>query len=266
MSMMPTALIADDEPLLREQLKLRLAKLWPALSIVAEATNGAEALSAFEALQPDIVFLDIHMPLLSGLDAARLIGKGRDRRAHIVFITAFDQHALEAFERGAIDYVLKPFNEARLAETIARLQERIGAQAGDEEAGDGAQAERLSAVLRQLSNQIKPGAGFLQWIKASVGQTVRLIPIEDVYYFQSDEKYTRVVLEDSEVLIRKPIKELIEELDPDRFWQVHRATIVNTRVIAGVIRGLRDQADLKLKGRSEVLTVSRNFTHLFKQM
>ncbi len=262
---MPTALIADDEPLLRDQLKLRLARLWPELSIIAEATNGAEALSAFELQQPDVIFLDIHMPLMSGLDAARLIGKGRDKRAHIVFITAFDQHALEAFERGAIDYVLKPFNETRLAETIERLRERLAAPAAGSGTGQG-ETERLAAVLRQLSNQIKPGAGFLQWIKANVGQTVRLIPIEDVFYFQSDEKYTRVVLEDSEVLIRKPIKELIEELDPDRFWQVHRATIVNTRVIAGVIRGLRDQADLKLKGRSEVLTVSRNFTHLFKQM
>ncbi len=263
---MPTALIADDEPLLRDQLKLRLAKLWPELNIVAEATNGAEALTAFEAQQPDIAFLDIHMPLMSGLDAARLIGKGRDKRVHIVFITAFDQHALEAFERGAIDYILKPFNETRLVETIGRLQERIGASMATSENREAADAERLAAVLRQLSNQIKPGAGFLQWIKASVGQVVRLIPIEDVYYFQSDEKYTRVVLEDSEVLIRKPIKELIDELDPDRFWQVHRATIVNTRVIAGVIRGLRDQADLKLKGRPEGLTVSRNFTHLFKQM
>ena len=261
----PTALIADDEPLLRDQLKLRLAKLWPDLNIVAEATNGAEALTAFEAQQPDIVFLDIHMPLMSGLDTARLIGKGRDKRVHIVFITAFDQHALEAFERGAIDYVLKPFNEARLVETIERLQERVR-QGAPVAADRDADAERLTMVLRQLSNQIKPGAGFLHWIKASVGQTVRLIPIEDVYYFQADEKYTRVVLEDSEVLIRKPIKELIDELDPDRFWQVHRATIVNTRVIAGVLRGVRDQADLKLKGRSEVLTVSRNFTHLFKQM
>ena len=269
---MPTALIADDEPLLREQIRLRLSRLWPELTIVAEVTNGAEALSQYEALEPDIVFLDIHMPVMNGLDAARLIGRGHERRVHIVFITAFDEHAVEAFERGAIDYLLKPFNEARLSETVERLKDRIqsGVSAncpvGETDGSGSDYAEALSSVLRQLYAQIKPGTAYLQWIKASVGQTVRLIPIDDVFYFQSDEKYTRVVLEESEVLIRKPIKELIEELDPDRFWQIHRATIVSTRAIAGVVRGLRDQADLKLNGRPEILTVSRNYTHLFKQM
>lgn len=283
---MPTAIIADDEPLLLDQIRLRLAKLWPELTIVAEATNGAEALAEYEAYEPDIVFLDIHMPVMNGLDAARLIGRGRERDQYgvrkksvqIVFITAFDAHAVEAFERGAIDYLLKPFNEARLSETIERLKDRIrvgflanmpveDAEAV-ETAGEyeGNNTDKLNIVLRKLTAQIKPVAAYLQWIKASVGQTVRLIPIEDVFYFQSDEKYTRVVLEDSEVLIRKPIKELVGELDPDRFWQIHRATIVNTRVIAGVMRGVRDQADLKLNGRPETLTVSRNYTHLFKQM
>ena len=273
---MPTAIIVDDEPLLREQIRLRLSRLWPDLTIVAEATNGAEALSEYEALEPDIAFLDIHMPVMNGLDAARLMGRGqgrgRERRVHIVFITAFDEHAVEAFERGAIDYLLKPFNEARLSETVERLRDRIqsGVSAnfpiGEADGSGSDYTEALSSVLRQLSAQIKPGTAYLQWIKASVGQTVRLIPIDDVFYFQSDEKYTRVALEDSEVLIRKPIKELIEELDPDRFWQIHRATIVSTRAIAGVVRGLRDQADLKLNGRPEILTVSRNYTHLFKQM
>lgn len=278
---MPTALIADDEPLLREQIKLRLAKLWPELTIVAEATNGAEAHSQYENLEPDIVFLDIHMPVMNGLDAARLMvsGRERERRVQIVFITAFDTHAVEAFERGAIDYVLKPFNETRLAETIDRLKNRIQSAPSGISSGVGAveqqpysagdEAAKLRLILRQLDvqiAQIKPGTAYLQWIKASVGQTVRLIPIGDVVYFQSDEKYTRVVLEDGEVLIRKPIKELIEELDPDRFWQIHRATIVNIHAIAGVVRGLRDQADLKLNNRAETLTVSRNYTHLFKQM
>jgi DNA-binding LytR/AlgR family response regulator len=257
---MNTALIADDEPLLREQLRLRLKKRWPELEIVAEATNGTEALQRFEELEPDIVFLDIHMPVMNGLEAARLIGKGRSRRTHLVFITAYDEHAVEAFERGAIDYVLKPFNEARLAETIERLKERLEAPPSD---GD----DNLVGILRQLTAHLSGGgAGYLKWIKASVGQTVRLIPVDEVLYFQSDEKYTRVVLDDGEVLIRKPIKELIAELDPKVFWQVHRATVVNSKAIAGVVRGLRDQADLKLKGRPETLTVSRNFTHLFKQM
>lgn len=262
--MKPTAILADDEPLLRDQLKLRLAKLWPELTLVGEAVNGAEALAMFEEQEPDVVFLDIHMPVMTGLEAARMIGRGRSKRAHIVFITAYDEHAVEAFERGAIDYVLKPFNEARLGETIGRLQERLAAGAPAEESGNDAE---LAGVLRQLAGRLGlPGEAHLKWIKASVGQTVRLIPVDEVLYFQSDEKYTRVVLDDAEVLIRKPIKELLEELDPEQFWQIHRATIVNTRAIAGVVRGLRDQADLKVKGRPETLTVSRNFTHLFKQM
>ncbi len=260
---MPTAIIADDEPLLRDQLKLRLGKLWPELKLAGEAVNGAEALALFEELEPDVVFLDIHMPVMNGLEAARMIGRGRSKRAHIVFITAFDEHAVEAFERGAIDYVLKPFNEARLSETVARLQERLAAGEPPEENAD----DDVARVLRQLSARMgMPAESYLKWIKASVGQTVRLIPVDEVLYFQSDEKYTRVALDDGEVLIRKPIKELLEELDPEQFWQIHRATIVNTRAIAGVVRGLRDQADLKLKGRPETLTVSRNFTHLFKQM
>lgn len=255
-----TAIVADDEPLLRDMLKAKLGKLWPELSIVAEATNGAEALQHFEALEPDILFLDIHMPVMTGLDAARLIGKGRNKRVHLVFITAFDQHAVEAFERGAIDYVLKPFNEDRLKDTIERLKERLVRP--DEDDGS-----ELTQVLRQLTSQLSGGeAGYLKWIKASVGQTVRLIAIDEIVYFQSDDKYTRVVMDDGEVLIRKPIKELLAELDPNQFWQIHRATIVNTKAIAGVVRGLRDQADLKLKTRPETLTVSRNFTHLFKQM
>lgn len=261
--MNPTAIIADDEPLLRDQLKLRLGKLWPELKLAGEAVNGAEALALFEELEPEVVFLDIHMPVMSGLEAARMIGRGRSKRAHIVFITAFDEHAVEAFERGAIDYVLKPFNEARLSETVARLQERLAAGEPPEESTE----DDVARVLRQLSARMgMPAESYLKWIKASVGQTVRLIPVDEVLYFQSDEKYTRVALEDAEVLIRKPIKELLEELDPEQFWQIHRATIVNTRAIAGVVRGLRDQADLKLKGRPETLTVSRNFTHLFKQM
>ncbi len=260
-----TALIADDEPLLREQLKSRLAKLWPELKLVAEAVNGAEALALFEEHEPDVVFLDIHMPVMTGLEAARLIGRGRSKRTHIAFITAYDEHAVEAFERGAIDYVLKPFNEARLQETVTRLQERL--QAPAESASNSDDATDLAGVLRQLTSRMGlPSDEYLRWIKASVGQTVRLIPVEEVLYFQSDEKYTRVALEDAEVLIRKPIKELLDELDPKQFWQIHRATVVNTRAIAGVVRGLRDQADLKLKGRPETLTVSRNFTHLFKQM
>lgn len=258
---MPTALIADDEPLLRAQLRTRLSALWPELKIVFEAENGRQVAEHFDLCDeaPHVAFLDIHMPGLSGLEAARRIGK----RSRIVFITAFDQYAVQAFDQGAIDYVLKPFNEERLAETVERVKERL--QAGSAEPdGD---VDPLDAILERLAQRMSPrGAQFLQWIKASVGSTVRMIAVDDIAYFQSDEKYTRVVMDDGEVLIRKPIKELLDELDPDCFWQIHRSTIVNTRAIAGVVRGLRDQADLRLKGRNEVLTVSRAFTHLFKQM
>ncbi len=276
---MPTAIIADDEPLLRSQLRARLATLWPELAIVDEASNGLEALAAFdhEAAQPppDLCFLDIHMPGMSGLEVARRIREaaresGRDgakdgatRAPHLVFITAFDQHAVEAFEHGAIDYVLKPFDTDRLAETVERLKDRLAGGAPSMPAGDDHALTLLAAKLASLE---PPRRATLQWIKASVGSTVRLIPVEDVQYFHADDKYTRVITSDGEALIRKPIKELVAELDPSRFWQVHRATIVNTHAIAGVVRGQKDSADLKLKGRPETLTVSRAYLHLFRQM
>jgi DNA-binding LytR/AlgR family response regulator len=246
------AIIADDEPLLRAQLRARLARLWPELAIVAEMTDGRATEELLLAHAPDLFFLDIHMPGVNGLEAARAIAG----RAHVVFVTAFDQYAVEAFERGAIDYVLKPFNEPRLALTVERLKARLKeAPAGIEE------------LVESLAGRLAPaGNGHLKWIKAAVGNKVRLIPVDSIAYFQSDEKYTRVVTCDGEALIRKPIKELLEELDPARFWQIHRATIVNVDAIAGVRRGLKDQGELSLKDRRETLVVSRAFTHLFRQM
>lgn len=281
---MTTAILVDDEPLLRDQLRLRLSRLWPQLNIVATCGNGADAITRYEELIPDVVFLDIHMPVMNGLDAARLIGRGRIldgnlKRTHIVFITAYDEHAVAAFTHRAVDYVLKPYDDARLTDTIERLKEQLAQHARraahasqDDDDGDDSEAvpTNLRLALKQIAQLTQNGNGhissYLQWIKASVGQTVRLIPVEDVQFFQSDEKYTRVVLADSEVLIRKSIRELLDELDPTRFWQIHRATIVNTHAIAGVTRGLRDHAELRLKHSNDVLTVSRNFTHLFKQM
>jgi DNA-binding LytR/AlgR family response regulator len=247
------AVIADDEPLLRAQLKTRLARLWPELQVVHEMENGKDIDRVIAEKSPALFFLDIHMPGVNGLEAARAIG----RRAHIVFVTAFDQYAVEAFERGAIDYVLKPFNEERLGLTVNRLRERLATPP----------AANLEELVAGLAARLAPrDTEHLRWIKASVGSQVRLIPVEEVLFFQSDEKYTRVVTTEAESLIRKPIRELLDELDPAKFWQVHRATIVNVDHIASVKRGLKDQAEIALKGSAETLVVSRAFTHLFKQM
>jgi DNA-binding LytR/AlgR family response regulator len=247
-----TAVIADDEPLLRAQLRSRLARAWPELEIVHEMENGRDVESVIAEFAPSFFFLDIHMPGVNGLEAARVIGS----RAHVVFVTAFDQYAVEAFERGALDYVLKPFNEERLALTVARLKERMATS-----------PPQLQDLMESLVSRLAPrGPEHLRWIKASVGPNVRLIPVEEVLFFQSDEKYTRVVTQDAESLIRKPIRELLEELDPAKFWQIHRATIVNVDHIAAVKRGLKDQAEIALRDHRETLLVSRAFTHLFKQM
>jgi DNA-binding LytR/AlgR family response regulator len=253
MSSRVSAVIADDEPLLRAQLRARLARLWPDLDVVHEMENGRDILQVLDDHSPQVVFLDIHMPGVSGLEAARAVAG----RAHIVFVTAYDEHAIEAFERGAIDYVLKPFNEERLQVTVERLRERVSARP---EASLDALVEQLAGRLGARSND------HLRWIKASVGSNVRLIPVEEVLFFQSDEKYTRVVTQEAESLIRKPIKELLDELDPAKFWQIHRATIVNVDHIAAVKRGLKDQAEIALRDHPETLIVSRAFTHLFKQM
>jgi DNA-binding LytR/AlgR family response regulator len=248
-----TAVIADDEPLLRAMLRTRLGKLWPDLAIVHEMENGRGIDDVIAEHDPDLFFLDIHMPGVNGLEAARAIAG----RAHVVFVTAYDQYAVEAFERGAVDYVLKPFNEERLGVTVGRLRERLEGK-----------PPSLDALVEQLAGRlgVKAAPDYLRWIKASVGSNVRLIPVEEVLFFQSDEKYTRVVTCEGEVLIRKPIKELLEELDPARFWQIHRATIVNVDQIASVRRGLKDQAEISLREGKETLVVSRAFTHLFKQM
>jgi len=254
----PTALIADDEPLLRERLRSHLARVWPELEVVAEARNGREAVELFDTHAPQVVFLDVHMPGLNGIDAARSIA----RRAHVVFVTAYEQYAVQAFEQGAIDYVVKPFDEPRLADTVQRLRERL-AQAVPSTAGS------LDAVIDQLSLELRRRAGartHLQWIKASVGASVRLIPVEQVAYLRADEKYTLVAWDGGEALIRKTIRELADELDPERFAQVHRSVIVNLHQVAQVNRGPNETAEIALKGRKEMLPVSRSFVHVFRQM
>ncbi|HJV60001.1 MAG TPA: LytTR family DNA-binding domain-containing protein [Albitalea sp.] len=255
---MTRALIADDEPLLRERLRSHLERLWPELEIVAEARNGREAVEMFDEQLPEVAFLDVHMPGLSGIDAARSIA----RRAHIVFVTAYEQYAVQAFEHGAIDYLVKPFDEQRLADTVHRLQQRLAEASG-------APASALDAVIDQLSQELRqrrPGRSWLQWIKASVGSSVRLIPVEQVAYLRADEKYTLVVWEGGEALIRKTIRELADELDPERFAQVHRSVIVNLHQVSQVNRGPNETAEIQLKNRKELLPVSRSFVHVFRQM
>jgi DNA-binding LytR/AlgR family response regulator len=255
------AVIADDERLMREQLRARLAEVWPELQIVAEAKNGREAVEAVATQRPDLAFLDIRMPGMTGVEAAREIGDA----CHIVFITAYSEYAVEAFEQGAVDYVLKPADSERLALTVARLKKRLGGRPADL----GALLEKLAARL-DLPDGTPPASprkgGHLQWIQASVGPQIRMIPVAEVLFFTSDEKYTRVQTETYEALIRKPIKELVEELDPEQFWQIHRATIVNVKAIAGVSRDLRGRQLVQLKNYPQKLEVSRNYTHLFRQM
>jgi DNA-binding LytR/AlgR family response regulator len=252
---MATAIIADDERLMREQLRTRLAEVWPELQIVAEARNGEEAVAAVSEHRPDLAFLDIRMPGMTGIEAARAIGDA----CHIVFITAYNEYAVDAFEHGAVDYVLKPAERERLEVTVARLRKRLGSKPSDL----GELLEKLSARLEGVGS---PERAPLRWIQASVGQQLRMIPVGDVLFFTSDEKYTRVQTDGFEALIRKPIKELVEELDPELFWQIHRSTIVNAKAIAGITRDFRGRQLVLVKGSNEKLEVSRNYTHLFKQM
>ncbi len=259
----PTALIADDEPLLRDALRQQLAIVWPELGIVAMARNGREAVKLFDERHPDICFLDVHMPGLSGVDAANHIG----RRAHLVFVTAYDHYAVQAFAQGALDYLLKPVEEARLADTVSRLRERLRSSRP---------AINTEQLLQQLTEQLttlQRGGGKnekLRWIRAQAGKTVRLIAIDDVDYLRSDAKYTIVGWRDSgkpaEAVVRTPLKELVEQLDAELFAQVHRSVVVSLHAISHVKRHDNETAEIHLKGRNEVLPVSRNYLHLFRQM
>ena len=256
-----TALIADDEPLLRDALRRQLAIVWPELEIVAEARNGREAVRLFDERHPEICFLDVHMPGLSGVDAANHIG----RRAHLIFVTAYDHYAVRAFAQGALDYLLKPVEQTRLAETVARLKERLQSSRP---------AINTEQLLQQLSTQLAMlQAGTrepLRWIRAQAGNTVRLIDVDHVDFFRSDSKYTMVAWRDAgrpaEAVVRTPLKELLAQLDAEHFAQVHRSVVVNLRAISHVKRHDNETAEIHLKGRGDVLPVSRNYVHLFRQM
>ncbi len=257
----PTALIADDEPLLRDELVLMLAQMWPDLEVLVQARNGREAIDAFEARKPEVCFLDVQMPGTSGVEVARQIG----RRAQIVFVTAYDQYALAAFEHGALDYLVKPVDPRRLQTTVERLQERLRA------AEPGRATEELLAQLSARLSTPAPQAAPLRWVRATVGEQLRLIPVDSIDFFRSDDKYTLLAWRDdegrpAEALLRLPLKDLLGQLDGSVFVQVHRSVVVNLQSVHHVTRGFNETADIHLKGRQEVLPVSRTFLHLFRQM
>ena len=247
----PTAVIAEDEPVLRAELRARLGELWPELTIVAEAADGLEATRAFDAHAPDILFLDIQMPGMTGLEVARLASS----KCHVVFVTAYDRYAVDAFERGAVDYVMKPFGIVRLAETVGRLKDRLRQRPAS-----------LDGILNMLGAKVRDGKEYLRWVTASQGNTTSIITIDQICYFRADNKYTTVITPDREALIRRPIKELAEAVDPDVFWQIHRSTLVNIHAIAGVTRDFRGHLSVQLRQRKETLAVSESYTHLFRQM
>ena len=250
------AVIADDEKELRTYLRSMLSEVWPDLSICGEAKNGKEALQMVESMHPDIAFLDIKMPGLSGMEVAKKIAG----LCRIVFVTAFDQYAVEAFESEAVDYLLKPVSKERLIHTMQRLKNQLNFSIEP--------PARLTEVIEQVLSKLanRGGSDFLRWIKAQNKDTIRLIPVEEADYFKAEDKYTLVMTKEGETLIKKSIKELAQELDPAQFWQIHRGTIVNVSKIEKVSRSLTGRGILKLKERPEFLTVSRNYLHLFKQM
>jgi DNA-binding LytR/AlgR family response regulator len=251
----PTAVVADDERLMRDQVIGCLKEAWPELVIVGEAVNGREAVAMVQSLEPDIVFLDIRMPELDGVEAARLLAG----RVHVVFVTAYDEYAVGAFEQGAVDYLLKPVDAERVALTCHRLRERV-AQKPDPMDG------LLDRLAERLGGEGLKPTRYLRWVQASVGAAIRMIPTADILFFRAEDKYTRVQTAGFEALIRKPIKELIDALDPNEFWQIHRGTVVRVDAIAEVSRSLSGKQVVTVKGRADKLEVSRSFSHLFKQM
>ena len=249
------ALIVDDESPMRDQLRARLRDVWPDLLIVGEASNGIEAVTMANEHAPDIVFLDIRMPGQSGIEAARHLAS----RCHIVFVTAYDQYAVDAFEQGAMDYLLKPVVAERLQLTCERLRRRL--DKGPENIEE--QLEQLTRIV-QRSDAKKPD--YLRWIQAQVGNSLRMISTREVLFFQSDDKYTLVQTAQGEMLIRKTLKELADELDPNEFWRIHRSTLVRVDAIAEVSRDERGRQMLKVRNFPGTLEVSRNHSHLFQQM
>ena len=248
------ALIADDEANLAQHLRLRLASLWPELELLPLAANGLEALRAIEQEAPQVAFLDIRMPGLTGLELARRV----EAQTHVVFVTAYDQYAVEAFDRDAVDYLLKPVTDARLARCIERLKAKLAERA---------KPPALEEVLARIASAIPAGlAGRLRWIRALKGEVVQQIAVDDVLYFQASDKYTCVMTPAGESLIRTPLAELVGQLDPEAFWQIHRGTVVNMNAVASTRRDMGGRVFVKLKESAVELPVSRAYAQRFKQM
>ena len=250
-----SAIIADDEDTLRDSLKRELNNLWPELVITGEAGNGIDALSLIKREQPDVAFMDIKMPGLTGLNVANFI----DRNTHVVFVTAYNEFAVKAFELEALDYLLKPLSTNRLARTVARLKDKLSR-------ADSVTGNDWAAVMRQISHAIELDNNYIRWIKASHNDKVHIIPVDDIRCFKSDNKYTAVVTHDREWLIRKPVKDLEAELDTQVFWRVHRGIIVNVSFITYASRTLNGGYKLQMLDIKEPIVVSRAYSHLFKQM
>jgi DNA-binding LytR/AlgR family response regulator len=250
------AIIVDDEKHLRRYLRSMLVEVWPELEICGEAPNGEEALALIETYRPHVVFLDIRMQGMCGMQVARQIAE----TCWVVFITAFDRYAVSAFESGAVDYILKPVTVERLQLTVMRLKGRMAAS--------GRPPLHIADIVRKVITELPMGEKkqFLQWIRVPYKDDIRLVAVDDIYFFRAEERYTAVITEKGESLIRKPIRDLVEELDPDKFWQIHRATIVNVGRIEKISRSLTGRGLLKLTNHPEILTISRSYLHKFKQM
>ena len=272
-----TALIVDDEAPMRDYLRTVLANAWPELIIIGEAANGIAAIEEADQLKPDLIFLDIRMPGKNGLEAALEL----TRQSQVVFVTAYNEYAVDAFDRGAVDYLLKPVDPERLQKTVLRLQERLAekraqtattnnVKVSDNEMNHAAQSQQMKQLLQQIMaqqlQQVAPPRQYLRWIQASVGNALRMISTNEIVFFRSDDKYTLVQTDQAEYLIRKTLKELEDELDPDEFWRIHRSTLVRVTAIAEVTRDFKGKQMLGLKGRSEKLEISRNHAYLFQQM
>ena len=264
----PTALIAEDEPLLAQSLQSELARLWPGLAVVASVGHGAAAVEQALALRPDVVFLDIRMPGMSGLEAAQALAEDWPDATPfplLVFVTAYDEYAVQAFERAAADYVLKPVQPARLAQTCARLQAALAQRGG----GDDGRHAAFAAAVEQLRGLLPPaaaGAATLSVIPVGIGNEVRMVPVAQVIYFEAADKYVRVVTAEREYLIRLALRELLPQLDAQAFWQIHRGTVVRADAVASAQRDEAGKLTLTLAGRAERLAVSRLYAHRFKAL